>query len=71
MDYKEIFPFFYDDGKHKSKWVLTGPKENNHLVKMSYIPIRRWNMIKYNYSPYDASKKEYFENRKKTQFSRR
>ena len=29
------------------------------------------NMIKHNYSPYDANKSEYFENRMKKQFSRR
>ena len=58
----KYFPL-YDDGKHHNKWILTGPNDKNRLNKMAYIPIRRWNMIKYNYSPYDASKKEYFKNR--------
>ena len=53
------------------KWTLIGPTDKNQLVKMSKIPIRRWNMIKHNYSPYDESKEEYFENRFKYQFSRR
>ena len=39
---------------------------NKHTIfKMSHIPIKRWKMIKHNYSPYDASKKEYFEERAK------
>ena len=32
---------------------------------MNHISIKRWNMIKHNHSPYDASKKEYFEKRLK------
>ena len=35
------------------------------------LAIRRWNMIKHNYSPYDATKSEYFINRSRKQFSRR
>lgn len=65
---KRYFPY-YNDGKYTGKWILTGPKDKNHLIKMAHIPIRRWNIIKYNYSPYDATKKEYFENRMKYQFS--
>ena len=59
---KKYFPP-YDDGKYHNKWILTGPNDKNRLTKMAHIPIRRWNMIKYNYSPYDVSKTEYFENR--------
>jgi RNA-directed DNA polymerase len=59
---KTYFPP-YNDGKHVDKWVLTGPQEGNHLTKMSWIPIRRHAMIKYNYSPYDGSKREYFKNK--------
>ncbi len=68
--YERYFPY-YDDGKHRSRWMLTGPKDNNHIVKMSHIPIKRWYMIKHNYSPYDASKKEYFEKRAKNSLNRR
>ena len=54
----------YNDGEHSGNWVLTGPKEGNRLVKMSWTPIRRYIMIQHNHSPYDASKSEYFNNRK-------
>jgi len=60
---KKYFPF-YHDGKYYGNWVLTGPKEGNILIKMVWTPIRRRAMIKYNYSPYDKSKSEYFMKRK-------
>ena len=56
---KRYFPL-YDDGYHRDKWVLTGPHEGNHIAKMSWVKIKRHVMIKYNYSPYDSSKSEYF-----------
>ena len=59
---RKYFPQ-YHDGKHRSNWVLTGPNENNKLIKMSWIPIKRHIMIKHNYSPYDKSKTDYFLNR--------
>ena len=36
-----------------------------YLYKMSWTPIVRHAMIKNNYSPYDATKKEYFIKRDK------
>ncbi|GAA5818217.1 MAG: group II intron reverse transcriptase/maturase [Methanobrevibacter sp. CfCl-M3] len=59
----KYFPF-YNDGKHHGKWVLTGPRENEYLKQMSWTPIKRHIMIKHNYSLYDKSKIEYFNNRK-------
>lgn len=56
---EKYFPRF-DNGKHKDKWVLTGSKTGRYLYKMSWTPIFRHSMIKNNYSPYDATKKEYF-----------
>lgn len=53
----------YDDGRHKDNWTLTGPKNRQHIVKMAGYPIKRHTMIKFNYSPYDASKSDYFANR--------
>jgi len=53
----------YNDGKYSRKWILTGPKEGNRLLKMEWTPIRRHIMIQYNHSPYDKSKREYFKNR--------
>ena len=50
----------YNDGRHKDKWVLTGPHDGIHLAKMSWVKIKRHVMIKHDYSPYDASKSEYF-----------
>ena len=58
----KYYPPYYD-GKHFGNWVLTGPKENNHLIKMSWTPIKIHKMIKHNHSPYDKSKNDYFENR--------
>ena len=63
------FPY-YNNGNH-AKWVLTGPKNKISLKQMAHIKIRRWNMIRYNYSPFDSSKKEYFKERMNKQFSRR
>jgi len=60
---KTYFPL-YDDGKHRDNWVLTGSKEGNHLKRMAWVPIKNYVMIQFNHSPYDKSKKEYFENRK-------
>ena len=56
---KRYFPL-YDNGHHRDKWVLTGPQKGNHIAKMSWVKIKRHVMIKYNYSPYDSSKSEYF-----------
>lgn len=58
----KYYPFYYD-GKHYGNWVLTGPKKGNHLRKMVWTPIKRHRMIKHNYSPYDKTKTEYFEQR--------
>jgi RNA-directed DNA polymerase len=60
---KTYFPA-YNDGKHKSKWVLTGSKEGNKLIKMVWTPIKRHFMIQFNHSHYDKSKKEYFNKRR-------
>ena len=53
----------YNDGKHRYNWVLTGLKNCLHMERMSWYSIRRHTMIKFNYSPYDASKSDYFANR--------
>ena len=59
---KTYFPH-YNDGKHDCNWILTGPKNKNHLIKMAWIPIRRHTMIQYNSSPFDKSKEQYFYDR--------
>jgi RNA-directed DNA polymerase len=59
---RKYFPE-YDDGYHRGKWVLTGPKQENHLIKMSWTKIKRHKMITHNNSPYDKSKENYFMNR--------
>lgn len=56
---KTYFPI-YNDGKHVDRWILTGSKEGRRLTKMAWVPIKRHIMIKFNYSPYDNSKREYF-----------
>ena len=68
---RKYFPQYDGEGNFIGKWTLVGPNDNNQLCRMSSIPIRRWNLIKFNYSPYDVSKTEYFETRSKNQFSRR
>ena len=60
---KTYFPV-YKDRTQMCKWIPTGPKEGNHLIKMRWTHIKRHAMIKFNYSPYDKSKREYFINRK-------
>ena len=67
----KYFPQYDEEGNFIGKWTLVGPNDKVQLTKMSRIPIRRWSMIKHNYSPYDISKSEYFENRMRKQFSRR
>jgi len=52
-----------DDSQSVDKWILTGPKKGNRLIKMGSIPIKRHVMIEFNNSPYDSSKKEYFNDR--------
>ena len=49
--------------KHQDNWVLTGPRNGLHMERMSWYPIKRHTMIKFNYGPYDASKSDYFANR--------
>lgn len=58
----------YDDGHHRTNWILTGPKEKNHLFRMDWLPIKRWIMIKNNFSPYDRTKTVYFLNRESKTF---
>ena len=67
----KYFPQYDDEGNFIGKWTLVGPNDKVQLTKMSRIPIRRWSMIKHNYSPYDINKSEYFENPMRKQFSRR
>ena len=50
----------YDNGYHRDKWILTGPQKGNNLAKMSWVKIKRYVMIKHDYSSYDATKTEYF-----------
>ena len=50
-------------GQSRNKWILTDPDTGNQLKKMAWTPIVRHQQIKYNYSPYDVTLKEYFANR--------
>jgi len=59
---KTYFPI-YKKNNHVYKWFLTGPKKGRHLIKMVQTPIKRHEMIKFNHSPYDNSKTEYFDSR--------
>ena len=57
---KKYFPPYYD-GRHRDKWILTGPNDGICIAKMSWVKIKRHVMIKHDYSPYDATKADYFE----------
>ena len=59
------YPFYYD-GKHYGNWIATDPKTGKILEKMVWTPIKRYIMIKHDFSPYDKDKEEYFENRRTT-----
>ncbi len=58
------FTYHTDDYGHVSKWLLKDPKSGRFLMKMSWFKHRDYIMIKHNYSPYDRTKLDYFENRK-------
>ena len=64
---EKYFPLFYD-GNHRRNWVLKDPQSDNTLELMTFYKPKRYIMVKYDYSPYDKDKKEYFESRK-TNFS--
>lgn len=53
-----------DDYGHISNWVLKDPNSDVFLMKMSWFRHRDYIMIKHNYSPYDRTKIDYFNNRK-------
>lgn len=57
-------------GQSKNRWILIDPKDHKQLTKMSWIPIVRQVLIKFRATPYNASLKEYFENRDKKEFDR-
>ena len=61
----KYFPEPKRGDKRQDRWILTDPVSGRQLIKMGWTNIdRRHIIIKHNYSPYDASKSEYFENRK-------
>ena len=55
-------------GQSMDKWILTDPVTGNQLKKMAWTPIVRHQQVKYNYSPFDANLKEYFDNRDRKEF---
>lgn len=57
-------------GQSKNKWILTDPKKNKQLTKMSWIPIVRHRIIKFRATPYDSSLKGYFSSRDEKEFNR-
>jgi len=58
-------------GVSKDRWILTDPHDHKtQLLKMSWIPIVRHNVVMYRNSLDDASLKEYFEKRDKKEFIR-
>ena len=58
------------NGISKSKWILTDPKDNNiQITKMSWIPIERHTIVKFDNSPDNPSLKQYFEQRDEKEFN--
>ena len=60
----KYFPKPKKGDKHQDRWILTDPNTGKQLHKMSHTRIERHNMIKYNYSPLDKTKSEYFYKRR-------
>jgi RNA-directed DNA polymerase len=57
-------------GVSKNKWILTDPDNHtNQLIHMGWTSIVRHEKIKQNYSPFDASLKDYFDKRDKKEFN--
>jgi RNA-directed DNA polymerase len=57
-------------GQSNNNWILTDPITNNQLKKVSWIPIKRHVLIKYDYSPFNKNLKDYFEKRDIKEFDR-
>jgi RNA-directed DNA polymerase len=57
-------------GQSNNNWILTDPISNNQLKKVSWIPIKRHVLIKYDYSPFNKNLKDYFEKRDIKEFDR-
>lgn len=57
------------NGISKNKWILTDPKNNQiQIVKMSWLPIERHIMVKYDNSPDNPELQQYFEQRDEKEF---
>ena len=57
------------NGISKSKWILTDPDDHkNQITMMSWIPIERHVMVKYDNSPDNPQLKQYFEQRDEKEF---
>ena len=68
--YKRYFKPDYT-GVSKDKWILTDPNnERTQLIRMSWIPIVRHEVITFRNSPDDSSLKVYFEKRDEKEFIR-
>ncbi len=57
-----------NQGGSNNKWILTCPKTNIQLLKMSWTKIERHIMVKQNNTPCDPALKEYWEKRKSKEF---
>lgn len=58
------------NGISKDKWILTDPKTTSiQLIKMSWIPIERHIMVKFDNSPDNPNLKQYFEQRDEKEFN--
>ena len=49
---KKYFPVHIRNNR-VNKWILTGPRKGNNLIKMTWTPIKRHELIKFNNNPYD------------------
>ncbi len=53
-----------------NNWILTAPIINIQLKKVSWMPIKRQVLIKYDNSPFNKNLKDYFEKRDVKEFDR-
>lgn len=57
-------------GQSRNKWIWSEPDGETQLLLMEWTPIVRHVLIKHNYTPYNASLKDYFEKRNIKEFER-
>ncbi|MFE3892566.1 group II intron reverse transcriptase/maturase [Priestia sp. YIM B13446] len=60
-----IKQYFHSDihGQSGDKWLLTDPNKKYQIIRMSWTPIIRHQLIKYRNSPFDSNLTDYYQKR--------